>query len=166
MPFRRPTGTTELVVIRSTREANEGVGARMRRRPQRICATGAATLSFEPFGDHGRAGVDADELRAAGSVARELGRHVGWCDNDVAGTDRHLFPVELEGEVAFLDDPGLVIRMAVKAGAVAWVAVVEDERDGGAVVGAFEVSGFEGAGVDDWHATSPFGQRLGSTPVR
>src|SRR5205807_8136161 len=37
------------------------------------------------------------------------------------------------------------------AWAVAGFAVVEDERDRGAVIGAFEVSGLEGAGVDDWH---------------
>jgi hypothetical protein len=39
----------------------------------------------------------------------------------------------------------------VEPGAVTGVAFVEDQRDRCSVVGAFEVSGFECAAVDDWH---------------
>src|SRR5438477_5440727 len=77
------------------------------------------TRSFEPFGDHGRVGVDADELAAAWSVVDEFVRHVRWGDDDVAWPDCEALVAELEGEVAFLDDPGLVVGVAVQARAVA-----------------------------------------------
>jgi hypothetical protein len=92
----------------------------------------AAARSLEPFGGHGRAGVDADESGASGAVVGELVRHAGWGDHDVAGSDGDAFVAELEGEVAFLGDPGLVVGVAVESRAVAGVAVVEDQRDGGA----------------------------------
>jgi hypothetical protein len=63
---------------------------------------------------------------------------------------------QLEGEVAFLDDPRFVVGVAVQPWAVAGFAVVEDERDRGAVIGALEVSGLElalmtGIGLISFH---------------
>jgi hypothetical protein len=46
--------------------------------------------------------------------------------------------VELEREVAFVDDPGFVVGVAVQSRPLPELAVVEDERDRGAVLGACE----------------------------
>jgi hypothetical protein len=58
----------------------------------------------------------------------------GWGDDDVAWSGADLLVSELEGERAFLDDPGFVVGLAVEAWSLAGVAVVEDERDRCSVV--------------------------------
>jgi hypothetical protein len=83
--------------------------------------------------------VDADELRAAGTVVRELVRCVGRDDDDVTSPSVELVVAGAEGEAAFDDDPRLVVGVLVQPRSLARLAFVEDERDGGTVVSAFEI---------------------------
>ena len=92
--------------------------------------------------------MDADELRAAGAVVGELVRHAGRHDHDVARTGGEAFVSGLEAEGPFDDDPGLVVGVAVQPRAVAGLAVVEDQRDRGAVLLTLEVAAGKGAGLD------------------
>jgi hypothetical protein len=57
--------------------------------------------------------VDADELRRSWAVVGELVRYAGWGDDDVAGSCVVIRVAKLEGEVSFLDDPGLVVGVSV-----------------------------------------------------
>ena len=98
------------------------------------CADGRGLGSFEPFGDERGVGVDADELRAAGAVVGELVRHAGRHDHDVARTGGEALVSGLEAEGSLDDDPGLVVGVTVQPRAVAGLAVVEDQRDRGAVL--------------------------------
>jgi len=75
----------------------------------------------------------------------------GWDDDDVARAGGEALVAGPEGEVALDDDPGLVVGVAVQARPLAGPALVEDQRDGGAVVFAFEVPGREGAVLDQWY---------------
>jgi hypothetical protein len=79
-------------------------------------------------------GVDADELRAAGTVVPERVWRVRWDDDDVARSGSEALDAGPEGEVSLDDDPGLVVGVAVQARSLAGLALVEDQRDGGAVV--------------------------------
>jgi len=107
--------------------------------------------SFQPLRFKCWVGVDAHEVRLSGAVVGELVRRVGWDDHDVAGVRIDSFLTGLEGEVPLDDDPGLVVGVLVQPRPLAGLGVVEDQRDGGSVVGALEVAGGEGAGIDHWH---------------
>src|SRR5690242_12683548 len=71
--------------------------------------------SFEPLADDTRARVDADEFRPAGAGVRELVGDARRRDDDVAGAGRVLGISELERDVPLLDDPRLVVGVAVQA---------------------------------------------------
>jgi hypothetical protein len=73
--------------------------------------------------------VNADEVAVPRAVVGELVGGAGGRGDDVAGPGVELSVIELEGEMAFVDDPGLVVGPTVQPGAVPGRAVVEDQRD-------------------------------------
>jgi transposase len=83
--------------------------------------------SLKPFADEGRAGVDAHQFGATGTIVCELVRHFRRDDHDVAGTERPAFLAALEGEMSLLHDPGLVVGVAMQPRALPGIALVEDQ---------------------------------------
>src|SRR3984957_6685556 len=80
-----------------------------------LCHTGPGVGLFEPLGADGGAGVDAHQVAGVGSVVREFVRGAGGSDDDIAGAGGELLVIELEGEHSFVDDPDLVVGVAVQS---------------------------------------------------
>src|SRR6185312_17036506 len=93
-------------------------------------------------------------FRGAGPVVRKPVRRVGRDDHDVAGAGGQPLLAGPEGEVACDDDPGLVVGVAMQPWAVPGLALVENERDAGAVVFAHDVPGGDRVGLDQGHAVT------------
>jgi hypothetical protein len=79
-----------------------------------LCGTEVPRFGlFKPFADYRRAGVDADEVGPPRAVVGELVRYTGGRDHDVARSSPMALVAELKGDIAFVDHPGLVVRVTM-----------------------------------------------------
>ena len=81
-----------------------------------------------------------DVRHVGGSVADvdELVRAAGRRDHDLTGPRLDRLAVDREVDPALVHDEGLLVRMAMQAWPAAGRRPCEEERDAGAVIGAFE----------------------------